>query len=187
MAEPGKVPSVAPEAIVERFRGRLVVFAARRLQDPGEAEDAAQETLRRVIVALDEGRIRDPGSLPGFVFETARHICQQRARKTFRGDRALSRLALEPPPDPAGGDPLGRLIDLERRDEVRSALGQLATTDRRLLELFFRDDLDVAVIAMRLQLSAGAVRVRKHRALRRLGEILGQGSVTPAADREPQP
>ena len=186
MAEPGKVPSVAPEAIVERFRGRLVVFAARRLRDRQEAEDAAQEALRRVIAAVGERRIRDPGALPGFVFETARHVCQQRARKAARGDRALSRLALEPPPKPARGNPLDRLIDTERREEVRHGLAQLHVTDRQLLELFFRDDLEVATIAARLRLSAGAVRVRKHRALQRLGEILSGGAVTPPADREPR-
>ena len=185
MSEPRKVPSAASEAVVERFRGRLVVFAARRLRDRGEAEDAAQEALRRVIDALGEGRIRDPGALPGFVFETARHVCQHRARKTVRGERALSRLALEPPPDPAGADPLGQLIDSERRKEVRHALAQLPVTDRKLLELFFRDDLDVATLAARLRLSAGAVRVRKHRALRRLGEILGAEAVPPPAYREP--
>jgi RNA polymerase sigma-70 factor (ECF subfamily) len=167
---------------LEQFRNRLRYFAARRLRDWAEAEDVAQEALRRALEAKEAGRVASPGALPAFLFQTALHICQHRSRSVGREARAL-RLAAADSADVGhtdADDPLAALISEERRLAVRRALGQLDEGDRELLSLTYGEALDSAEIGRRLTISEGNVRVRRHRALRRLAELLG---VTADAER----
>ena len=174
---PGAVPpsdplSVAPSEpeLVDRFWSRLRLFACRQLGDSGAAEDVAQETLRRVIEALRAGRVDNPAALPGFVFQTARHICLQHHRSHGREQRALARLS--DPYQREGSEPLAELIGEERIALVRAAVGRLAEADRQLLHWLYFEQEDPAEVARRLGVSAGALRVRRHRAIGRLAELL---------------
>ena len=164
-------PLAASESeLAERFWERIRIFAARRLRDSAAAQDVAQETLRRVVDAMRAGRVENLDALPGFVFQTARHICLQRDRSAMRETRALSRWA--EPDTPSEPDALVALITEERCAAVRRALEGLDQDDRALLRGFYFESLDTADVAERMGVSAGAVRVRKHRALVRLSELL---------------
>src|SRR5258706_13821656 len=167
-----------------RFHDRLRFFAARRLRDRNLAEDVAQETLRRALEALRAGRVENLAALPAFLYETARHICQQRFRTDGRELRAYQRLGEPGGEEPSvAGDPLTDLISEERRAAVRRALSQLGEDDQALLKMSYVEGLATEEIARRLNAQPGAIRVRRHRATRRLAEILG---VTKEKDREQQ-
>ena len=161
--------------LAQRFRERLRIFAARRLADASEAEDVAQETLRRAVEALRAGRVENLAALPAFLFQTATHVCLHRSRSAGRESRALRGLAEVSAAggELAEGDALDGLVREERRAEVRAAVDRLPAADREVLRLAFDDGLDAAEIGRRLGTSPGAIRVRKHRALHRLAEMLG--------------
>ncbi len=150
---------------------RLRFFAARRLGNVTAAEDVAQETLRRVLIAMREERIADLAALPGFVFETARHICQHLQRTAGREARAMERLSLAEP-DAQPGDALVALVTEERHAAVHRALSALDDADRELLRLAYWQQLATEALARHFITTPGAVRVRKHRALRRLAALL---------------
>ena len=164
----------------DRFRDRLRFFAARRLRHRDAAEDVAQEVLRRTLEALRAGRVENREALPAFLFQTARNVCMQWGRSEGRKARAFARLR-SGDEDPEG-DPLAGLINQERREKVREAFEQLGPEDREVLRLSYVETLGADEIATLLQLTAGAVRVRRHRALNRLAEIMG---VTDRTHREP--
>jgi RNA polymerase sigma-70 factor (ECF subfamily) len=162
---------------VNRFWERIRVFALRRTGDRVAAEDIAQETLRRVIQALRENRVQNLVALPAFVFQTALHVCQHHHRAAGREGRALLRLHRGSADTAPGGDPLHALIGEERRAEVRRALDALDPADRELVRMLYYEQLDSAEAARRLGISAGALRVRKHRALERLAaRVSGEGT-----------
>jgi RNA polymerase sigma factor (sigma-70 family) len=169
---------VAEGDLASRFWGRLRLFALRRLGEISAAEDVAQETLRRVGEAVREGRIHQPAALDAFVFQTARHICLQLHRSAGREARALSRASIGEAPEVvprAPADALTALIAEEQRVAVRHALTCLAPNDTELLRLAYYDLMNAEQIAERLGTTVIAVRVRKHRALRRLADLLGTG------------
>jgi RNA polymerase sigma-70 factor (ECF subfamily) len=166
-----KAPTEPEIATIERFRDRIRVFTAHRTGDWTAAEDIAQETIRRALEALEKGRIRETAALPGFLFQTAVHICLDRNRSAGREKRALRRYADSPLPDP--DDPLFRLISEERRRRVREALHQLAQDEEKILSLTYVEHVDTGQIARRLGMTEGNVRVRRHRALKKLAAILG--------------
>lgn len=163
-------------ALVQRYWERLRVFALRRLGDVASAEDVAQETMDRVLAARREGRLRLEEALPGFVFSTARNICLHRARAAGREERAIRRLGANEDDGATTDDALTTLVSEERRAAVRSALALLGPDDHRLLLSLYFEQLDPADLARRLDCSIGALRVRKHRALQRLAEVLATGS-----------
>jgi len=171
----GERPPAAVHAgtLFGRFHARLLIFGMRRLGNRADAEDMAQDALQRVAKALDENRLREPGALPAFVFQTARHVCQQWLRNRGRERRALESYG-SGASEVDDSAPLTDLIDVERRRAVRLALQSLPAEDRLLLERLYALDADVDELARELGITAGAMRVRKHRALKRLSEKLGE-------------
>jgi RNA polymerase sigma-70 factor (ECF subfamily) len=166
----------------DRFRDRLRFFAARRLRDRDAAEDVAQEVLRRTLEALRAGKVENREALPAFLFQTARNVCMQWGRSEGRRARAFSRLESQSAEADPKEDPLAGLITEERREKVREAFEHLGPGDREVLRLSYVETLGAEEIAGQLNLTAGAVRVRRHRALNRLAEIMG---VTKRSEREP--
>ena len=161
---------VTEASLVERFRSRLVVFASRRLGNAQAAEDVAQETLRRVLVACRERRLDKPEALAAFVYQTARNVCLQGARKLRRERRAVGRVGREP--EPASPDPMSGLVSRERARAVSVALGRIAAPDRELLRRLFWEGRSHEELAAELGIEPQALRVRKHRALKRLAQQL---------------
>jgi RNA polymerase sigma factor (sigma-70 family) len=161
--------------VAKRFWDRVRLFAMRRVRDAATAEDVAQEVLRRVLEAIRGDRIRNPAALPAFVFQTAQHVVLQQHRGAGREARALQRLHSAAEGAIASADSLALLISEERRQAVRNALARLGDEDRELLVRLYQDCLDPAELARQLAITPGALRVRKHRALKRLGDLLGEG------------
>ena len=171
----------AERDLAPRYWARVRLFALRRVRDPAAAEDIAQEVIRLVAEAVRAGRVDDLAALPGFVFRTAHHLCLQRYRSTTREARALDRFGAEAPAESSEPDPLIALIGEERRRAVARGLAALPPADRQLLAWLYFDGIDSATAAGRLGITGEALRVRKHRALRRLAEVLGAAreDVTP--------
>jgi RNA polymerase sigma-70 factor (ECF subfamily) len=160
-------------AQLDRYRARIRVFAARRLHDWTAAEDVAQETLQRVLEALRAGRVQHLEALPGYIFQTAFRVCLHRMRSADRESRALQRAGSATEGATSEEGPLAALISAEQRAGLLAAVERLEPDDRQVLQLTFRDELDSAEVGRRMNLSAGAVCVRRHRAIRKLAAILG--------------
>lgn len=169
----GDADAIAVE-LHERYWKRLTLFASRRLRDPGAAEDIAQETLRRVLEALRGNRVENLNALPGFVFQTARNICMHRGRSAKRERGALLRFS-SGAADSLDEDPVREMVSRERIAALREAMGALEPSERELLNLLYVEALDTLTIAARLEIDSGALRVRKHRLLRKLSELVGNG------------
>lgn len=184
---PGPPPLAIPESeLTARFWDRIRLFAARRVNDAAAAEDIAQETMRRVIEALRSGRVQNAEAIAGFVFQTAKHVCMHAHRSAGREARAMRRLHDPSDPEGAHPDPLARLVSEERRTRVRAAMQTLSPDDRDLLRALYFEQVDTTELAARLGLAAGALRVRKHRAVQRLAAALGAGQTdeTLSGERE---
>ncbi len=163
--------SALEQDLAARFWERLRVFGARRLGDAALAEDLAQEVLRRVTEALRQGRVENPDALPGFVFQTATHLCMHHYRSREREGRALARVRGATTGE-AAPEALDALVNEETRGVVRRGLAALASDDRDLLHRIYFEEEDSSETARRLDITPGALRVRKHRALARLAALL---------------
>jgi RNA polymerase sigma factor (sigma-70 family) len=160
-----------------RFLARLRWFATRWLGDAHAGEDAAQEALRRVLQALTEGRVKQPEALPAFVYQTVRHVCSHHRRAAGRERRMLTGYGTERSLDDPAPDPLNELVSEARKTQVREALAAMDEEDRNLLSALYVQERNPEQLATELKLSDGALRTRKHRALKRLSQQLTAGEV----------
>jgi len=154
--------------IYRRYHERVYRFAYRMTGSP----EAARDVTHSCFVGLLEKPSRYDGqraSLGTYLCGAARHLSLRRASGAWR-ERSLAALpALRPAPMPS---PLETLLEDERARVVREALQALAPLHREVLILAEYEDLDLGTIAQVVGAEVGAVKVRLHRARRKLRAAL---------------
>jgi RNA polymerase sigma-70 factor (ECF subfamily) len=127
------------------------------VRDRGLAEDLVQETLLRGFEKLRQ--LRDPERFPGWLSRIALNACRMHLRQRLSRPAEISgEEAISTSKEPDAEPPLG----------VDQALGQLDAASRRLLALFYTEELSHEELAEVFALSASAVKSRLHRARERL-------------------
>jgi RNA polymerase sigma-70 factor, ECF subfamily len=159
--------SAAPTWDWAGLRSRCVTEACRLLPRT-EAEEAAQEAMVRAWLRRDS--CRSPAApLPWLLEITrneARRLIGRQARRCSH--ELIGAADLEP--DCHDRDLDGAALRLS----VEQALDTLADGDRRLLALRYSEDLSQSEVARRLGVPEGTVKVRLHRARRRLRGLLAE-------------
>jgi RNA polymerase sigma-70 factor (ECF subfamily) len=146
---------VAVEALVRTAAPAALAAARRVTGDASLAEDACQEAFLRAFRAL--GKFRPEASFRAWL----RTIAVRCAIDVMRRRRPDSPL----PPEPAGAPEDSRHEDA---DLLRAALAALSPVEREILLARELEGVDDREIARRLDMSVTAVRVRIHRARRRI-------------------
>lgn len=151
-------------ALVRRYQERVFTLAGRFFRRREEIEEVAQETFLRAWLKLGTYRAEAP-------FE---HWLTRLCLRC-----AYDRLRRQPPPT----DPLPeRGLEAEVHDptvgmEVERLLARLAPADRFILTLMEGEGWTVSEIAERLGWTKVNVKVRAHRARKRLRTVLEEGGM----------
>ena len=156
----------------------VLAYALRRSASREDALDVVAETFatawrRRADMPPD------PEDARPWLFGIARRCLANARRGSDRAGRLGERLAAVLPPDSVP-DPAAVHERSDDSRRVRAALQELSAEDRELLTLVAWEGLTPAQVAGALGLSAGAARVRLHRARGRLRAALD----IPAAPEE---
>lgn len=154
------------EATLRRLAPNLLRYCRGQVGDGSLAEEVAQEALTALV---ERWRRHGPPDCPAaFVFRIAKR----------RGARRLVRRRLSQPleilfgvRDP-GPDPAQRTLSRLDLAAVNRALGRLAGRDREALLLVVAGELELKPAAELLGISVSALKMRLHRARRRLAELL---------------
>jgi RNA polymerase sigma-70 factor, ECF subfamily len=139
---------------------------ARRVLPGAEAEEAVQEALIRAWTRRDA--CRSPEAPLPWVLEITRN--ESRRLLARRARRQRSTESETTPCEPEIED--DQLTSTTTRVTVEQALARLEDADQRVLRLRYADDLTQAEVARRLGVPEGTVKVRLHRARRRLRTLL---------------
>jgi RNA polymerase sigma-70 factor (ECF subfamily) len=151
---------LAEAELCRRFARRALLYGLRHLGDTAAAEDLAQEALVTVLLALREGRLREPEQLASFVLGTCRTLAIAQRRKSERREALLAREPVQ-----QAAEQLPREVDGAR---LQGCIERLADRERAIVTMTFQQDCSAEAIADALGLSAGNVRVLRHRTLARL-------------------
>jgi RNA polymerase sigma-70 factor (ECF subfamily) len=154
-------------ALCERYGGRIRAYGLRHLRDAATAEDLVQQVLLSVLQALRAGRVEERDRLDAYVLGTCRNVVMDMRRGVARQRRVAERAAAGLP---EGYEPPHLTVD---RAQLDQCLHELAARDRAVVLATFLEDRDADEIGRAMQLSAGNVRVIRHRALSRLQACLG--------------
>jgi RNA polymerase sigma-70 factor (ECF subfamily) len=148
--------------LVARHQQRVFRLAGRFFRRREEVEDVAQETFLQAWRRLDTYRAKAP--FEHWLTRVCLNCCYGRFR-----ERRDDNLPLEYDVPTSPGDPTARL-------EVERLLGSLPGEDRFLLLLLHGEGWSVAEIAQRLGWSRAKVKVRAHRARKKLRGLLAEGA-----------
>lgn len=154
----------AEAELCRRLFPRVRLYGLRHLRDAAAAADLAQDVLLTVLARLRQGALREPDRVASFVLGTCRQLATASARTRRRRDALL---ASEPPPEPA------RPVDPLPHERLVRCLSALAARERTIVLATFYAEQPADDIAREHGISAGNVRVLRHRALRRLRDCLG--------------
>jgi RNA polymerase sigma-70 factor (ECF subfamily) len=165
--------------IYERHRDRIFRFAYRMTGSAELARDVTHSCFASLLEAPDRYDSRR-ASLATYLCSAARNQSLRHVRQSWReragGTEPDQRTSREP-------GPLERLLGEERSRVVQHAVGALAPLHREVLILAEYEELDLATIAQIVGASVGAVKVRLHRARRKLRNTLAdylRGEAPPA-------
>ena len=147
------------EALVKRYERRVFRLAGRFFRRPEELEDVAQETFLTVWRKLDKYSARAP--FEHWLTRVCLNCCYARFRK-----RRPDEVHDEIPDVPVAGEDTGARLDAER------LLAPLDPEDRFVLQLLHGEGWTVAEISNKLGWSRSKVKVRAHRARRKLRSLL---------------
>jgi len=162
------------EALVplyETNRRPILSYALRNNGTADDAQDLLQESLVILWERVRSGKFEYKARLSTFIYATAKNIWSQWLRKKQRevaggvdpeGDRDFSPSVLE------------TMIEKERARLVREALDRIGEQCRKLLLLFYWEELSMEEIARELGFAnADTVKAKKYQCKKALEKVLG--------------
>jgi RNA polymerase sigma-70 factor (ECF subfamily) len=159
------------EAFVEiyrRYQGQVFGFAYRMTGEVETARDVTHSCFTSLLAAPQryDGR---RAALGTYLCTAARNLSLRHATRAWRERPSDPQVDLRPARGPS---PLDVLLSEERARIVRESLLALPPLHREVLILAEYDELDLATIAQVVGAEVGAVKVRLHRARRKLRAAL---------------
>jgi RNA polymerase sigma-70 factor (ECF subfamily) len=152
--------------LVSRYRAMALSVALHLSGDRQAAEDLVQEATLAAFVSL--GRLRDPDRFRSWFYGTVLNVTRAWRRRQARRPVSLDdwdtvRLL---------ADPVDEAAQQELRWIVTGALRCLPEASHTVLVLFYYDGLTVQEFAVRLGVTAAAVKSRLHKGRNQLGRLL---------------
>ena len=162
-------------ALYDRYAERIYGFHLSRSRDADAAHDLTAETFAQAWLARTRFRDEAGGSAAPWLFGIARHVLFASVRRGRLERAACERLGLRERLDrePAAVDP-----DEAWLAGLDEALDELPKSQREALRLRFGGDLAYDELALALETTPGAARVRVHRGLSALRALLTNKETT---------
>jgi RNA polymerase sigma-70 factor (ECF subfamily) len=152
--------------IYQHFYKRIFRFCRGFLPDNDSAADVCQDTFVKAWLALPNFSLKNGGSFQAFLFRIARNLLIDRSRKKKEG-RLEQAEEIEEIQD--FEDSVDKDAD---RQKLNQALAKLDENDRQLVILRYFEELSFSEVAHITGMKEGALRVKTHRALKKLKELL---------------
>ena len=154
---------------------RIFRYIMSMVRDAAEAEDLTQDTFLRAYQRRDS--LRDEGAQTAWLYRIATHVCLDRLRQYARrspkeSQTELDEIDVAEPDTPS----LQQTLERDEMSEcVQSYLNRLSDSYRAVILLHDIHELTAAEIAQLLGESLATIKIRLHRARRKLSMALGVG------------
>lgn len=162
--------SPAWTALMRQHQEPIFRYAYLLTGDAAEAEDIAQETFIRAYRALERFDSQRP--MRPWLLRIAANLASNRRRSLGRYFAALQRTFQQERPTQQGVEEQSRQAN--QAHEVWEAVRQLKPSDAQVIYLRYFLELSVDETAQALNVPAGTVKSRLHRASERLRQVIEQ-------------
>jgi RNA polymerase sigma-70 factor (ECF subfamily) len=155
----------AESALCGRLFSRIRAYGLLHTRDDAIAADLAQHVLVVVIESLRAGKVEHVDRLAAFVMGACRNTLLDWRKGERRRHAILERF----------GPSFAQLVEpaeIVDRRRLEKCLAHLAARELSIVALTFFADLEGDEIARELGMSAGSVRIARHRAMTKLRECM---------------
>ena len=149
------------DALFRRHYETVRALCARITATPSVGDDLAQETFLRVL--RHRATFRGDARFTTWLYRISRNLCLEQIARQARDRRIAERWTSE-------ATPSGKPDQSDQTEQLAAAFQKLSAEQREVLVLCRYHDLPFAEVGEILGCSAGAARVRAHRALNALRE-----------------
>jgi RNA polymerase sigma-70 factor (ECF subfamily) len=156
----------AEAELCRRFAPRIRLYGLRHLRSEAAAADLVQEVLLTTLRKLRVGAVREPERIASFILGTCRQVVIDGRRSGARREKILDTFATD---FPTSTNDETHSLDT---GGLQHCLEQLPERERAVLIMTFYDDRPADEVGADLGLSAGNVRVIRHRGIERLRTCL---------------
>ena len=162
-------------SIFEEDYPRIFRYIMSMVRDTAEAEDLTQETFLRAYQRRDS--LRDKGAQTAWLYRIATHICLDRLRQYARRSPKESEADLNEVDVPEPDTPsLQKALEQGEMSEcVQRYFNRLSDSYRSVILLHDMHELTAPEIAQLLGESLATIKIRLHRARRKLSVALAAG------------
>lgn len=160
------------EVLVERYEGMVFDLTHQYADQPEEAEDLAQDVFLKAYRRIEN--LREPDQFASWLYGIALNQCRDYAKNVRRDTYPFSHAGREDGPvrDDATVAQDEQLAANEHGARLWDALGELSPTYATPFLLKYRDGLTYKAMSKRLDVSVSALKVRVHRARKKLRTLL---------------
>jgi len=156
------------EALFARYAPMLMRLTVRHLRSQELAREVVQQTFFQMHAARND--FRQDRKLRPWVFTIAMNLVREHYRKKKRRKETV----LDEAREPASIQERGPIETRQRAELLRAAMQRLPDSQREVVELHWFDERPFAEVAQIVGSTEGAVRVRAHRAYKKLKEMLAE-------------
>ena len=159
--------------LLERYEGMVFDLTHQYADSPEAAEDLAQDVFTTAYQRIDD--LRRPDRFSSWLYGIALNRCRDYAKNVRRETYAFSRTEDQDRADALPSDGRSQdesLVADEHGDQLWEALSELSSTYATPFLLKYRDGLTYKAMSKRMDVSVSALRVRVHRARKKLRSLL---------------
>ena len=159
--------------LIERYEGMVFDLAHQYAGSTEDAEDLAQDAFLRAYRRIED--LKNPDRFSSWLYGIALNRCRDYAKNIRRETYPFSRTEEQEEADALPGGTPGQdeeLITEERSEQLWAALDELSSTYATPFLLKYRDGLTYKAMSKRLDVSVSALKVRVHRARKKLRNLL---------------
>jgi RNA polymerase sigma-70 factor, ECF subfamily len=161
--------------LFETYHDRIYRYVLGLVKNPAEAEDLTQDTFLRAYRRGDS--LRDPEAVRGWLYRIATHVCLDRLRQrkslvSLDSEEGKDRIE---PPVAESPSPLEVSERKETSTCVQRCLDFLPDKYRAVILLHEAHSLTAPEIADLLGVTLTTVKIRLHRARRKLQQVMERG------------
>lgn len=161
----------AIRSIYEQYADKIGAYIRKNSGTRQDAEDIFQETVVSFIEIVKKDKFREQATIGTFLMSIARNLwmneLKKRSRTGFREELFQnSREELE-------NDISSLLVDREMKQQFRHVLGMLGENCKKILMLFYYNNLSMKEIVMHVPYeNEQVVRNKKHKCLQQLSDMM---------------
>jgi RNA polymerase sigma-70 factor (ECF subfamily) len=158
--------------LVDRYKDLVYTLAIRMLKHREEAEEVAQDTFIKVFKSLD--KFKGDSKFSTWIYRVTYNTCLDNLKKNKKhiNDVAIDEFTHNKLD--TIDNALDNIINKERSQLIKNCINQLPEDSSALLTLFYFEELSLDEISKIINVESNTVKVKLHRARKKLAVILEQ-------------